>query len=506
MEKNKILNNLSEEEKQYLTVNEKGEIVPNYEITIVSFEEGDIVKGTVVKVNKDEVLVDVGYKSEGVIPPRELSVRYDLEPHEIISVNDEIEVLVLQKEDQDGRLILSKKRAETQRALEKIEEAYRENKLIKGVVIDLVRGGLIVDIGMRAFLPGSLIDLKKVTDFNAYLNKEVICKVINIDRQKNNVIISRKAYLEIEKKKLRDTFIKSVKVGQVKKGVISNILDFGAFVDLGGVDGLIHISELSWGHVNHPSEIVKIGDEVEVVILEVDKEKKRVALGLKQTQIDPWMELTKKYAIGDVVDGKVIKIVPFGAFVQIEDGIEGLVHISEIAVYSVEKPEEVVNIDDKIKVKIIDIDFDKRRIGLSIRQAPREKKESEEPKPIARPIEKEIKVEEEIKPIEEKKKVEEKAKPIEKEIKVEEEIKVKEETEPVKEEIKVDEKVEPGKDKAKVEEEIKLTEEKEKIKEKAKHHKEKIRDEEEVEYTKEDKSVKEEKKTKEDKSGEIKDK
>lgn len=475
MEKNKILNDLSEEEKKYLTVNEKGEIVPNYEMTMVSLEEGDIIKGTVVKVNKDEVLVDVGYKSEGVIPPRELSVRYDLEPNKIISVNDTIEVLVLQKEDQDGRLILSKKRAESRRALEKIEEAYREDKLIKGVVIDLVRGGLIVDIGMRAFLPGSLIDLKKVTDFNAYLDKEVTCKVINIDRQKNNVIISRKAYLEIEKKIVRDTFIQSVKVGQVKKGVISNILDFGAFVDLGGVDGLIHISELSWGHVNHPSEIVKIGDEVEVVILEVDKEKKRVALGLKQTQIDPWMELTKKYAMGDVVDGKVIKIVPFGAFVQIEKGIEGLVHISEIAVYSVEKPEEVVNIDDKVKVKIIDIDFDKRRIGLSIRQAPREKKEDEEPKEKAKPIEKEIKVKEEIKPIEEKKKVEEKAKPIKKEIKVEEEV------ESTKEEVKevVKEAVEEAKEEIKKEAE-------EEVKDVIESTKEEV--EEEVEEVKEDKS------------------
>jgi len=495
VEKNKILNDLSEEEKKYLTVNEKGEIVPNYEMTMVSLEEGDIIKGTVVKVNKDEVLVDVGYKSEGVIPPRELSVRYDLEPNKIISVNDTIEVLVLQKEDQDGRLILSKKRAESRRALEKIEEAYREDKLIKGVVIDLVRGGLIVDIGMRAFLPGSLIDLKKVTDFNAYLDKEVTCKVINIDRQKNNVIISRKAYLEIEKKKVRDTFIQSVKVGQVKKGVISNILDFGAFVDLGGVDGLIHISELSWGHVNHPSEIVKIGDEVEVVILEVDKEKKRVALGLKQTQIDPWMELTKKYAMGDVVDGKVIKIVPFGAFVQIEKGIEGLVHISEIAVYSVEKPEEVVNIDDKVKVKIIDIDFDKRRIGLSIRQAPREKKEDEEPKEKAKPIEKEIKVKEETKPIEEKKKVEEKAKPIKKEIKVEEEV------ESTKEEVKevVKETKKEAKEVKKEVEDV-VKESKEEIKVEAKEEVKEV-----VESTKEE--VKEEvEEVKEDKSEEIKDK
>jgi len=316
---------------------------------------------------------------------------------------------------------------------------------------------------MRAFLPGSLIDLKKVTDFNAYLDKEVTCKVINIDRQKNNVIISRKAYLEIEKKIVRDTFIQSVKVGQVKKGVISNILDFGAFVDLGGVDGLIHISELSWGHVNHPSEIVKIGDEVEVVILEVDKEKKRVALGLKQTQIDPWMELTKKYAMGDVVDGKVIKIVPFGAFVQIEKGIEGLVHISEIAVYSVEKPEEVVNIDDKVKVKIIDIDFNKRRIGLSIRQAPRKKKDDEEPKEKAKLTEKEIKVKEETKPIEEKKKVEEKAKPIKKEIKVEEEI-----IEPIEDEIKVEEVVESTKkevEEAKKEVKKEVEEEVEEVKE-----------------------------------------
>jgi small subunit ribosomal protein S1 len=434
LEEKRTFQDLSEEEKQYMTVNEKGEIVPNYEMTIVSFNEGDIIKGTVVKVDKDEVLVDVGYKSEGVIPLRELSVKYDLEPNELVSENDEIEVLVLQKEDQDGRLILSKKRAEAQKALEKIIKAYEEGKFIKGEVIELVKGGLIVDIGMRAFLPGSLIDLKKVTDFNSYLGKEVKCKVINIDKNKNSVILSRKAYLEEEKRILREKLVKTIKVGQLKKGLISNIADFGAFVDLGGVDGLIHISELSWGHVSHPSEVVQIGDEVEVVVLDVDKEKKRVYLGLKQTQIDPWLELTKKYAIGDIVEGEVIKIVPFGAFVQIEEGIEGLVHISEIAVYSVEKPEEVVSIGDKVKVKIIDIDFDRRRIALSIRQVPRAKKGVEE-------VKKESKKEAKEKPKEEVKEKIEEAKPSEKlkaKKKVEE---VKKKRESKEEEVKVEEEI-----------------------------------------------------------------
>jgi small subunit ribosomal protein S1 len=434
LEEKRTFQDLSEEEKQYMTVNEKGEIVPNYEMTIVSFNEGDIIKGTVVKVDKDEVLVDVGYKSEGVIPLRELSVKYDLEPNELVSENDEIEVLVLQKEDQDGRLILSKKRAEAQKALEKIIKAYEEGKFIKGEVIELVKGGLIVDIGMRAFLPGSLIDLKKVTDFNSYLGKEVKCKVINIDKNKNSVILSRKAYLEEEKRILREKLVKTIKVGQLKKGLISNIADFGAFVDLGGVDGLIHISELSWGHVSHPSEVVQIGDEVEVVVLDVDKEKKRVYLGLKQTQIDPWLELTKKYAIGDIVEGEVIKIVPFGAFVQIEEGIEGLVHISEIAVYSVEKAEEVVSIGDKVKVKIIDIDFDRRRIALSIRQVPREKKGVEE-------VKKESKKEAKEKPKEEVKEKIEEAKPSEKlkaKKKVEE---VKKKRESKEEEVKVEEEI-----------------------------------------------------------------
>jgi small subunit ribosomal protein S1 len=452
LEEKRTFQDLSEEEKQYMTVNEKGEIVPNYEMTIVSFNEGDIIKGTVVKVNKDEVLVDVGYKSEGVIPPRELSVKYDLEPHELVSVNDEIEVLVLQKEDQDGRLILSKKRAETQKAFEKIIKAYEEEKFIKGEVIELVRGGLIVDIGMRAFLPGSLIDLKKVTDFNSYLGKEVKCKVINIDKNKNSVILSRKAYLEEEKRVLREKLVKTIKVGQVKKGSISNIADFGAFVDLGGVDGLIHISELSWGHVSHPSEVVQIGDEVEVVVLDVDKEKKRVYLGLKQTQIDPWMELTKKYAIGDVVEGKVIKIVPFGAFVQIEEGIEGLVHISEIAVYSVEKPEEVVSIGDKVKVKIIDIDFDRRRIGLSIRQVPRAKKGVEE-------VKEKPKKEAKKKPKEEVKEKIEEAKPSEEKLKAKKETK-EEKTKAKKEAKEVKKKTESKKTKLETKEKIKKEKEK----------------------------------------------
>jgi small subunit ribosomal protein S1 len=362
----------------YMRLNENGELIPNYDMTLINFEEGDVLKGRVVRVDRDEVLVDIGYKSEGVIPPKELSVRYNVNPTEVVSVNDEIEVMVLQKEDQDGRLVLSKKRAETERAFRELERTYREDGNIVGEVIEIVKGGLILDIGLRGFLPASLVDIKRVKNLRKFIGERLECKIVEFNRFRNNVVLSRKAYLEKSLKVTRKSVIEGLSIGQVKKGVISNIVDFGAFVDLGGIDGLIHISELSWNHINHPSEVVTVSDEVDVVILDIDKEKERVSLGLKQTQKDPWVEVAKKFSKGDVVAGRISKIVPFGIFVEIGDGIEGLVHISELSTQHVNSPEEVCTIGDEVDVCVVDIDLDRRRIGLSIRKA--EAQETQEAK------------------------------------------------------------------------------------------------------------------------------
>ena len=360
----------------YMKLGENGELIPNYDMTLINFEEGDVLKGRVVRVDRDEVLVDIGYKSEGVIPPKELSVRYNVNPTEIISINDEIDVMVLQKEDQDGRLILSKKRAETERAFRELERIYREDGNIVGEVIEIVKGGLILDIGLRGFLPASLVDIKRVKNLRKFIGEKLECKIVEFNRFRNNVVLSRKAYLEKSLKVTRKSIIEGLSIGQVKKGVISNIVDFGAFVDLGGIDGLIHISELSWNHINHPSEVVTVGDEVDVVILDIINDKERVSLGLKQTQKDPWVEVAKKFSKGDLVAGKISKIVPFGIFVEIGDGIEGLVHISELSSQHVNNPEEICSIGDEVDVCVVDIDLDRRRIGLSVKKA--ESKDSQE--------------------------------------------------------------------------------------------------------------------------------
>ena len=348
--------------------NEKGEMVPNYDITIIDFDEGDILKGKVVKIDKDEVLVDVGFKSEGVIPINELSIRNGVKPDEVLSLEEEIEIMVLQKEDQDGRLILSKKRAEIEKSFDRIESVYQNDETVEGQVIEYVKGGLILDIGLRGFLPASLIDIKKTRELSSYIGERYACKIIEVDRNRNNVVLSRKAIIEDERKEQRKEVLGSIEIGQVRKGSITSIADFGAFVDVDGIDGLIHISELSWNHVKHPSEVVKVGQEVNVEILDVDYEKQRLSLGLKQTQKDPWVEKIKNYKIGDIVQGKVTRIVKFGLFVQIQEDMEGLVHISELSVEPVKKPSDVAKIGDELIVKIIDIDFDKRRMAFSIKQ------------------------------------------------------------------------------------------------------------------------------------------
>lgn len=366
MVKNKNFNRLNDD--NYMIKNEAGELVPNYDATIINFNEGDILRGKVVKIDKDEVLIDVGYKSEGVIPFSELSIRNNVRPEEVLSIDEEIDIMVLQKEDQDGRLILSKKRAEIEKSFDRIEEIYKNGEVIEGEVIECVKGGLILDIGLRGFLPASLIDIRKTKDLNSYIGEKCLCKIIEVDRNRNNVVLSRKAIIEDERKVQRKSALDSIEVGQIKKGIITSIADFGAFVDVDGIDGLIHISELSWNHVKHPSEVVKVNDEVNVEVLDIDKEKQRLSLGLKQTQKDPWLEKIKKYKIKDVVTGKVSRIVKFGLFVQIEPGLEGLVHITELSSEPIRRPSDVAKIGDELTIRIIDIDFDKRRMAFSVKQ------------------------------------------------------------------------------------------------------------------------------------------
>ena len=337
--------------------------------TIKYFNDGDIVEGTIVKVDRDEVLLDIGYKTEGVIPSRELSIKHDVDPNEVVSVGDEVEALVLTKEDKEGRLILSKKRAQYERAWGTIEELKEKDEAVKGTVIEVVKGGLILDIGLRGFLPASLVEMRRVRDLQPYVGKEIEAKIIELDKNRNNVVLSRRAWLEQTQSEVRSEFLNQLQKGQVRKGVVSSIVNFGAFVDLGGVDGLVHVSELSWKHIDHPSEVVEVGNEVTVEVLDVDLDRERVSLSLKATQEDPWRQFARTHAIGQIVPGKVTKLVPFGAFVRVEEGIEGLVHISELAERHVEVPDQVVAVGDDAMVKVIDIDLERRRISLSLKQA-----------------------------------------------------------------------------------------------------------------------------------------
>ena len=316
--------------------------------TLTEFDEGDLVDGTVVKIEHDEVLVDIGFKSEGVIPARELSIRKDADPSDIVSLGDKIEALVLQKEDKDGRLILSKKRAEYERAWISVEEKFKAGEVVTGEVIEVVKGGLILDIGLRGFLPASLVDLRRVKDLDAYLGTEIEARVIEMDRNRNNVVLSRRVLLEEGRKNERAEILSKLSKGMRLKGNVSSIVDFGAFVDLGGIDGLVHISELSWNHVNHPSEVVKVGDEVEVEVLDVDLQRERISLGLKQTTPDPWIQLVENYPVGTIVDGK------------------------EMAGRHIDTPAQVVHAGDDVKVKVMEINPERRRISLSMKAAAEE--------------------------------------------------------------------------------------------------------------------------------------
>ena len=348
------------------------------EQTMVEFSNGDIIEGTVVSVTRNEIMVDVGYKSEGVIPSRELSVQKETDPRSVMNVGEKVQALVINKEDDDGRLLLSVKRAKYERAWKEIEKLTQEGSSVKGTVVEIVKGGLIVDIGVRGFLPASLIDVRRIKDLDSFNGKEIEAKIVEFDRQKNNIVLSRKAYMEEELSEERQEFLDDLEVGNIKEGKVSSIVNFGAFIDIGGMDGLVHVSELSWRHVENPNEVVKVGDKVNVKVLEIDNDKGRISLSIKQVTEDPWEDFSSNFKEGDIAEGVVSKVVPFGAFVTIGGGVEGLVHVSEISLNEIKSPELELGIGQKVQIKLIEIDSEKRKVSLSIKQADPEWKEEDD--------------------------------------------------------------------------------------------------------------------------------
>lgn len=340
---------------------------------------GDIIKGTVIQVLDDEVMVNVGGKSEGIIPLRELSMTDIDSCKEIVAVGDELEVLVL-KWDADGTILLSKKKVDSSRALDKLEEDYQANKIVNGTIIDVVKGGLLVDVGVVAFLPASHVEDGYVKNLEDYKDKNFDFKIIEFNRNKrrgSQIVVSRKELVAEEKSKLKQEFWNNIEEGQTRIGKIKRIVDYGAFIDLGGYEGLLHVSELEHRRINHPSDILNEGDEIEIHILGVDKEKQRVSLSRKALLKSPWDSLIEEYHEGDLIEGTVVRIAPFGAFIELIPGVDGLVHISQLANYRVEKPEDIVKVGEKITTKIISLDLEEKKVGLSIKQVAGDAQEQE---------------------------------------------------------------------------------------------------------------------------------
>lgn len=339
------------------------------EAEVRSLRNGEVVRGTVVQINPDEVLVDVGGKSEGVVPLRELSCCDVTSPQEILQVGDEIDVMVVRAEDNEGRIILSKNRADAIKAWDYLEEAFQEKSEVRAVIREVVKGGLLADLGVRAFLPASQVERGFVEDLNQYVGQEVSVRVIELNRSRKKVILSRKVILEEEYTRKRAETLATIQEGDVVPGIVRRLTNFGAFVDIGGLDGLLHISEISWHRINHPSEALRVNDEIEVLILRVDRESEKVSLSLKQLLPNPWDNVEHNYPVNDIVPARVVRLVPFGAFVELEPGVEGLVHISHLADWHVAKPEDVISEGQEINVKVLSVDAEGKRIRLSLREA-----------------------------------------------------------------------------------------------------------------------------------------
>jgi len=333
-------------------------------------EVGKVVKGKIVQINEDEVVVNIGYKSDGIIPKDEVTYKPDINLKKIFNVGDEVEVLVLKEDDGEGNVLLSKKRVDVKKDWEKLEKAARNGDKIEVVSKEIVKGGLIAYFNeIRGFIPASQVNKNYVKDLAEDLNKKLKVKVIEIDRKNNKVVFSHKEVLEQEAEELKKRLWENIEKDTVVKGIVKRITDFGVFVDIGGMDGLIHISELSWHKVKHPSEILKEGDEVEVYILDFDRDKERISLSLRKTIESPWEKIGEKYKIGDIVEGDVVKITDFGAFIEIEPGIQGLVHLSQLSHERVTKPESILKVGDRVSVKIIDINQREKRMSLSLKEA-----------------------------------------------------------------------------------------------------------------------------------------
>ena len=328
--------------------------------------EGEIVTGTVVSVNKDFVLVDVGYKSEGMIPVSEFPF---IEGNPTIGPGDKIDVLVEARENEHGVIILSKEKADRLKVWDEISAACERDEVVKGRVIARVKGGLSVDIGVKAFLPGSQVDLRPIRNLDKLIGQEFDFKVIKFNKKRGNIVLSRRALLEKERAEQKKVTLQTLEEGAVMKGVVKNITEYGAFIDLGGIDGLLHITDMSWGRVNHPSEVLTVAEEITVKVLKFDRENERVSLGLKQIQEDPWMTVQDQFPVGQRVKGKVVSLTDYGAFIELVPGVEGLIHVSEMSwTKRVKHPSKLVNIGDEVEALVLDIDYDNKRISLGMKQ------------------------------------------------------------------------------------------------------------------------------------------
>jgi small subunit ribosomal protein S1 len=359
----------SDAEEQHQEQEDYKKLLDLYDESMRNLTEGEIVPGRVIGVTSNSVIVDVGYKSEGLIPVEEFT---DREGRLTVAVGEEVDVLLEKTEDLEGHVLLSRIKAQRMRRWTEVERAYKDGRVIKGRITDRIKGGLTVDVGLRAFLPGSLVDIKPVKNLESLRGQEMEFKVISLDRRRNNIVLSRKAVLETELVKKKAETLKKLEEGARLKGVVKNITDYGVFIDLGGIDGLLHITDISWGRVNHPSEHFSVGDEVEVVILKFDPETERVSLGYKQKGDDPWTLVDKKYPIGSRVHGRVVSLVDYGAFVEIEEGVEGLIHVSEMSwTKKVVNPAKILEVGDEVEAIVSELDMDQRRISLSLRQTER---------------------------------------------------------------------------------------------------------------------------------------
>jgi small subunit ribosomal protein S1 len=352
--------------EQEMTAQEYETLLAQYEDSFKNLQEGQIIRGRILTITPSEVIVDIGYKSEGIIPISEFT---DYSGQVTVQQGDAVDVLLERTEDQNGYVVLSKDKAEKMKVWDEVEKAYRSGSSVKGRVIDRIKGGLAVDIGVKAFLPGSLVDVKPVKNLESLRGREFEFKVISVDKKRGNIVLSRKAVVEVEQEARKKETLQLLEEGRVLRGVVKNLTDYGAFVDLGGLDGLLHVTDMSWGRVNHPTDIVKVGDEIDVVVLKFDRETERVSLGTKQLTDDPWNHVPERYPVGSRVTGRITNVTDYGAFVELEEGVEGLVHVSEMSwSKKIKSPSKVVSPGDTVEAVITDVNPEARRISLSLKE------------------------------------------------------------------------------------------------------------------------------------------